>query len=304
LGDLEEVWNSTEKTERLLGLPVMALKQLLADDATAADSEDTVVYTIQRWLEQHSPCMDNVQQDMAALGQVVRLPHCSPSYIASAAAAESHWLPQHYTAADLAIACRLAADTLDKGMYNEGPELRLFSTQWGRRHAAWSLPKRPNSSSVSDGGHLKFDWHLPLLQVQDYVTRGRPKKDPQELVLDGPEVRMWQGRRWGLQATFHSKGIGLYVTVWQGMPCAVSLVSAGTGVVRHANPPAALYGGGYRAVVEGACGRVGQGDVIYFNSRQRGWADISEMLHDCGFSQQSRQGGLELHLQAEVKEVA
>jgi hypothetical protein len=302
LGDLEAVWNSTDKSERLLSLPLAALKQLLADDFTKADSEDTVVYTIQRWMEQHSPRMDNVQQQhLEALGQVVRLPHCSPSYIASAAAAECHWLPQYYAAADLTIACRLAADAHYK-LY-AGEPAPLLHSQWARRHAAWSLSKRPNSSSCSSvAGHLEFDWRLPIEEAQELIMQVCYAKEGEEVVLDGPQVRMWRGRRWGLQATFSSKGIGLYVTVWQGSPCTVSLVTARTGVVRYSRTPA--WSGSDGVVVEGTCGRVGDPALIYFTNHQHSWSTILEMLRDRGFLQGNQQGdGQELHFQAKVSEV-
>jgi hypothetical protein len=191
---------------------------------------------------------------------------------------------------DLLKACFLAANRSNTA---------LLHSKWAQRFPAWSLPQRPASSSNGVAGVLQFDWELPLVQLEDLLMKGLDKKAGQEAVLDGPQVRAWQGRRWGLQATVHSKGIGLYVTVQHDKQSALSMVSASVAVQRHEAPCWTHYD---QVVVEGRRGRVGNSSVIWFKAHQRGVYHVREMLQDLGFLEQGsdKDGGLVLHLQAEV----
>jgi hypothetical protein len=83
LGDLESVWASDALQQQLLALPYDVLRQLLAHHDTRVASENTVVFTIERWQrgqgarQPHRLCRrDQVQHLM----QLVRMRYCTPCY--------------------------------------------------------------------------------------------------------------------------------------------------------------------------------------------------------------------------------
>jgi hypothetical protein len=78
LGNLEEVWGH-ELRDRLLALPLPALQLLLASDQLQVESEDTVLYTVQRWLGWWKLNVNKAQlaEDAGALAPLVRFSRLS-----------------------------------------------------------------------------------------------------------------------------------------------------------------------------------------------------------------------------------
>jgi hypothetical protein len=79
LGDLEKVWASDALQQLLLALPFDVLLQLLQHEDTRVATENTVVFTIQRWHSAQGAgqcCREQVQQ----LVCLVRMRHCTPYY--------------------------------------------------------------------------------------------------------------------------------------------------------------------------------------------------------------------------------
>jgi hypothetical protein len=73
LGDLEQVWADDELQQQLLALPYEVLLQLL--QVTCVASENTVVYTIERWCAQFQ---DITPEQLQQLMSLVRMRHCTP----------------------------------------------------------------------------------------------------------------------------------------------------------------------------------------------------------------------------------
>ena len=125
LGDLDLVWSEKRAEpvrQQLLQLPCSALKQLIADSRTKVASEDTVFFTIDYWLASNS---STTQEQKKELAQLLRLPHCTPSYLTSLMAARNSWLLECVSPTDLCTATGIAAAGIQ--------------SDWGKR-ACFSLP--------------------------------------------------------------------------------------------------------------------------------------------------------------------
>jgi hypothetical protein len=194
LGDLEVVWGDKGKQQALLGLPYGALRQLLGDERTQVASEDTAVYTARRWLQEnlHPDCQQQRQQQL--LG-VLRLPHCTPTYLAGVVAPAASLL----RAAGLTEAEALGLCTLPA----PGSEQRTWRLKnvFGDR-AAWQLPSRPASSVKV----LHVQWQLPLAELQEVVQQ----KTSASLTPDGSQAT-WCGRVWGMTVESCDSRLGLFL---------------------------------------------------------------------------------------------
>jgi hypothetical protein len=79
LGDLEKVWSSDALQQQLLALPFGALLQLLQHEDTRVATENTVVFTIERWQRAQGAGQGRREQ-VQQLVQLVRMRHCTPDY--------------------------------------------------------------------------------------------------------------------------------------------------------------------------------------------------------------------------------
>jgi hypothetical protein len=79
LGDLEQVWADEQLQQRLLKLPFSALLQLLQHAETRVVTENTVVYTIQKWYNAQ-PAAAQVVEQLQQLMHLVRVQHCTHYY--------------------------------------------------------------------------------------------------------------------------------------------------------------------------------------------------------------------------------
>jgi hypothetical protein len=167
-----------ERQRHLLQLPLPALKHLLQDPRTRVASENTVWYTVDRWCRHHgstsarkkkgaagpavntaADCSsDQRTADMVGLAGLVRLPHCSASYIPMVISSSS-LASSAFTAEDLAVAA----------LVQQQPQ--LHSELCHARHPvivkfpAWQLGRRPDSSVK----FLRLQWKLPLQQLCSMV---------------------------------------------------------------------------------------------------------------------------------------
>jgi hypothetical protein len=193
LGDLEVVSGNKEKEQVLLGLPLGALLALLGDVRTRVAYEDTAVDTVRRWLEQHSDTSSQQQQQLMG---VLRLPHCTPTYLAARVAPAASWLRQAgLTEAEALGLCALPS--IEVGQ-------RMARVKWvfGNK-AAWQLPPRP----LSCMREVVISWDLPLSRLEDAVS----SKTNTRLRPDDAWVT-WCGRQWSMFVEADGMGMGLYLT--------------------------------------------------------------------------------------------
>jgi hypothetical protein len=91
LGDLEWAWCHSNKQQVLLMLPYPVLHQLLSHSSTSVASEDTVLYTLERWYgwqQQHVlPELHASDDELRKLVALVRMRACSRAFVASVFAA-------------------------------------------------------------------------------------------------------------------------------------------------------------------------------------------------------------------------
>jgi hypothetical protein len=87
LGDLEVVWGDRDKQQLLMQLPFGVLQQQLSDKRTRAASEDTVLYTLERWYAEQQKQQHISDEDLRQLVGRVRMRCCSSAYVASVFAA-------------------------------------------------------------------------------------------------------------------------------------------------------------------------------------------------------------------------
>jgi hypothetical protein len=169
-----------ERQQQLLGLPLLALKQLLQDPRTKVASENTVWYTLDRWCKHqaakaarrkaaaatasaksartgaavgggtHQQCT----ADVVELASLVRLPHCSASYLPMVIS-RSTLGAAAFTAEDLAVAALLQQQP------NLHGELLAARHPVMVKFTAWQLGERPQSAVK----FLRVQWKLPVQQI-------------------------------------------------------------------------------------------------------------------------------------------
>jgi hypothetical protein len=156
LGDLEAVWEDTQLQELLLRLPLPAVELLLASDQLRVASEDTVLYTANKYVAAvphgHTPSF------WAALAKLIRAPHLSGTMLSAQALSSSspHMLLSYYSTTGLLkqlISFRLA-------MSSAVVPASVLSQITGAP-AAWRLSKR--QIVPSDG--VRLVWRLPVEQL-------------------------------------------------------------------------------------------------------------------------------------------
>ena len=166
-GDLEVVWGGgdddmqqQQKQQLLIGMSFAALCQLLADSRTRVTSEDTVYYTVARWLEQHS---DTPLEQQKQLAELIRLPQCTPTYLSSIICSENSWIRSCISNKDLFRACAFCSTSsssnrgklMDTAAYK--PHVPII-----KRHPSWASPCRPASAVTQ----LDFTMTVPLAKLQ------------------------------------------------------------------------------------------------------------------------------------------
>jgi hypothetical protein len=188
---------------------------LLSDEETQVSSENTIFYTMDRWL-QYNPrgterrrTSKEQQQELAYL---LRLPHCTPSYLTSVICAPGSWILRCFSPTDLISVAAVCAG--GRGSSSAGSEGDVSSSEeaWATglmsscdafyipgRMSAWALPPREPSSMSS----LKLEVKTPLSKVKELYEKGMACED---LIHESHygEYHRWQGRELALAFTLHA----------------------------------------------------------------------------------------------------
>jgi hypothetical protein len=160
LGDLEAVWAQQQLAEMLLGLPFNGLLRLLQHPETRVGSENTVVYTIQRWYHEQckpgneEPSTEQLQQLM----RQVRMRHCT-KYFAGTVMAQDSLVRRCFEPSEIVLLWEVCSS----GGYGK---LRRAGCPVLQKYPAWGEAHRPPSlrSAV-------VSWTLPLAAIEGAVQR-------------------------------------------------------------------------------------------------------------------------------------
>jgi hypothetical protein len=319
LGDLEQVWADSNKSQQFLSLPPAGVQHLLASGATAVASEDTAVYSVGRWLEVHPNTTQKQVQDLA---QLLRLPQCTPNYLAGLIATPGHWLHSSgVSTRDLALAACLATTCMEGLIDDEGehpdeddweeecadgstaemgcgvdwPPEALPANGWMALHPAWSRAPRLISAIT----RLQLSWDIDLVQVQElhWVSQ---HEGVEQLTLS-PEPRIWQGRTFTLALRVNSTGCRLQLMVKQPEG-HLSAVEVRLGVACKWQRNRVGDKGRWSATVAGGCGYVGALPVVLYGA-DASWHQVEERLSEQCYIRQELDGQRVLQLRGQVVRV-
>lgn len=179
--------------ELLLQLPYEQLLLLLQSKELQVASEDTVHYTITRWMQQQSRV--SVGQCKQLLG-LLRLECCSPTYLLSNVLQTGSWVLKHLAADTSAqlMAFSLAQQQKLKGIKElSGKMLRV--DHWA--------PTRADSALKT----FEIDWSFPLADIRTvYHQRLEDQNSNAAWVADSPTYYL-QGRKFrlGLDISVHAE---------------------------------------------------------------------------------------------------
>jgi hypothetical protein len=179
LGDLEVNWNS----EQLQQQPFQALLQLLQHDGTKAASENTVVYTVQRWY-QHQPEAERSEEQLKQLLQQVRMRHCTSLFV-STVMTQCPLVCSCFSTQELGLAWQCS---IEDGF----TVLQKATSSVLETYPAWGANKRPASSMQQ-----RLEWRLPLddlqAQVQQFLSDSNEAvwlKSDKTLLLQGQPCKL------------------------------------------------------------------------------------------------------------------
>ena len=246
LGDLELVWSEKRAEpvrQQLLQRPFSALKQLIADSRTKVASEDTVFFTIDYWLAKNP---STTQEQKKELAELLRLPHCNPSYLTTLMAAHNSWLFECVSPTDLCTAAAIAA---------AGPR-----SDWGKEACSSTLSlmrmnARPSSCITSLTTSIVVD-----MATLEAMFAGADAND--NGYFTGSSAK-WQGRE--LELELHTQRDETDNTVILG--CNVEWVST-TSSCNNARGRTCLQGS---LVVEG-----GDREIVHSEEFDHKYAVVSE----------------------------
>jgi hypothetical protein len=160
LGDLETVWASDALQQQLLALPFDVLQQLLQHEDTRVATENTVVFTIERWQRAQvaKQCRSPNDEQVQQLVHLVRMHHCTPYYAGTVMPHSSvvqqgieHW------------ALPLMRECCTPGSFDM---LKLAQCAVLHQYPAWSAAARPKSEQQP-----VLMWQLPLTTLQSAVEQ-------------------------------------------------------------------------------------------------------------------------------------
>jgi hypothetical protein len=236
-GDLEAVWAAGDvggKQRDLLALPHAALKALLADERTRTASENAVMHTIVRWVDQHKlPPSSEQAKELLALVRVARLtPHYARSVFCESALAKAHLSARERMLASMAPL-----------VVGDEP----FGLEDWQHH--WRLPARPRSALADT---LVLEW-CPRLAEVEACAAALAAEGEDSGGIDGPQGAVWQGWPLHLDLEFErsaSGGVTLGVCLVALPPCRVAgalietsieAVAVGGGINITSAPAPCLY---------------------------------------------------------------
>uniref|UniRef100_A0A383W8E4 BACK domain-containing protein n=1 Tax=Tetradesmus obliquus TaxID=3088 RepID=A0A383W8E4_TETOB len=157
LGDLEEVWADPARQQLLLALPFEALRQLLQDDTTCVATENTVVYTIERWWGAQYAALQHAEH-LRALMHLVRMRHCT-QYFAGIVMQHSSLVQQSFER----TALPLMRECCTLGGFARLQDAKCPVLQ---QCPAWVAEQRPASARQP-----VVEWRLPLASLQAPVEQ-------------------------------------------------------------------------------------------------------------------------------------
>jgi hypothetical protein len=166
LGDLEEVWadEQLQLQQLLLRLPFSALLQLLQHAETRVATENTVVYTIERWYEAQPAAAQDVEQ-LQQLMHLVRVQHCT-QYYAGTVMPQSSLMQRCFDQSELLL-MHVVCTTDQSGLSDVISSLQSAADCPAiGKYPAWRAEKRPLSAKQP-----VIEWRLRLDQVQAAVER-------------------------------------------------------------------------------------------------------------------------------------
>jgi hypothetical protein len=160
LGDLEKVWASEALQQLLLALPFDVLQQLLQHDETRVATENTVVFTIERWqrAQAATQCRPPPDEQVQQLVHLARMRHCTPYYAGT--------VMPHSSVVRQGIerwALPLMRECCIPGSFDW---LKLAQCAVLRQYPAWSAAARPKSEQQP-----VLEWRLPLTTLQSAVEQ-------------------------------------------------------------------------------------------------------------------------------------
>jgi hypothetical protein len=284
LGDLEVVWGDQHKQQQLLDLPFGALLRLLRDERTRVASEDTAVYTAQRWLATNATCgtAASRRQQQQQLAGVLRLPHCTSTFLLALArkglpsAADCTWVADGdaQLLMDLGMmAARPAGFSCEHSYYGYGHHWALS------QKPAWQQPRRP-ASVVTE---LKLTLHIPVAP-------------PKASGSSAKQQAVWQGREWSWDCLWSASNIGAGLRLLRqqcGADCAFCRSALGFSTTRGEFIP--VHGG----EVEQYLSRGGMGGPVLCCRPGTEWPQTKVWLQEQGYVHAD---GC-LHLSATIKQV-
>jgi hypothetical protein len=141
LGDLEQVWafSSSEPLQQLLlSLPFEGLKQLLQHDKTCVETENTVVYTIERWWGAQDAALRNIDEGQQLM-HLVSMRHCT-QYYAATIMPQSPLVQQSFEPSVLPLMCESCMPAGFERM--QSAECLVL-----QKYQAWSAEQRPVSEN-------------------------------------------------------------------------------------------------------------------------------------------------------------
>jgi hypothetical protein len=161
LGDLEGVWADKVQQQLLLKLPFTALLQLLQHAETRVATENTVVYTIERWYNAQ-PAAARVVEQLKQLMRCVRVQQCT-HYFAGTVMPQSSMVQRCFEQSEILLMHVLC--TPDASGKISTLQSNAQSPALGK-YPAWSAEKRPASANPP-----VIEWRLPLEKVQAAVEK-------------------------------------------------------------------------------------------------------------------------------------
>ena len=186
---------SLARHELLLGLQYSVFKHLLTVHELSVSSEDTVYYTLTRWLEAHP---ETTQEQMEELVGLLRLPNCTPNFLSSTVCAASGWIRQHNLIGmdDLLVACTACGSKDDMSIHwggsGGGGGGGSSPPDYIRRNPAWENGPR----GLSDVTSLQLSWDVSVAEIEAGLESSGAAK---EVELQQQEKKVWQGRDLALE---------------------------------------------------------------------------------------------------------
>jgi hypothetical protein len=217
-GDLEEVWAHPTQAEQLLALPYAAILQLVQVSDTKVASEDTIVYTLGRWLEEH---LDTSSEQKEQLADTVRLPLCTATFLSSTDAMA--WLLDGgYTQRELSMACLLHGSRQQQQQAAEEEEeweAPVWVEKFEEQRAAWQKQRRHRSSRRT----AEIKRKVPLADVRGLMEKEAEDGQRHMRIVDSSTI--WHGRELMFCLTLDDEDGDLVLFITSGDGSYASLFS-------------------------------------------------------------------------------